>query len=57
MASIESKHGELKDFYKLLSDFKDHRPIINETKNSRNKILNNVNKLCNKYFDAYKKLR
>ena len=57
MLSIDSKHGELKDFYKLLSDFKNHKPITNETKNSRNKILNNVNKRYNKYFDTYKKLR
>ena len=32
MASIDSKHGELKEFYKLLSDLKNHKPITNETK-------------------------
>ena len=55
MVSIDSKHGELKEFYKLLSDFKNHKPITTETKNCKNRILNNVNQLYNKYFDTYKK--
>ena len=53
--SLGSKYGELKEFYKLLSDFKNHKPIITETKNHKNRILNNVNQLKNKYFDTYKK--
>ena len=32
MVSIDSKHGELKEFYKLLSDFKIHKPMTTETK-------------------------
>ena len=55
MVSIDSKHGELKEFYKLLSDFKNHKPITTERKNRKNRILNNVNQLYNKYFDTYKK--
>ena len=55
MVSIDSKHGELKEFYKLLGDFKNHKPITNETKNCKNRILNNFNQLYNKYFDTYKK--
>ena len=55
MVSIDSKHGELKEFCKLLSDFKNHKPITTETKNLKNRILNNVNQLYNKYFDTYKK--
>ena len=55
MVSIDSKHGELKEFYKLLSDLKNHKPITIETKNRKNIILNNVNQLCNKYFATYKK--
>ena len=50
MVSLDSKHGELKEFYKLLSDFKNHKPITNETKNRKNRILNNVNQLYNKCF-------
>ena len=32
MVSIDSKHGELKEFYKLLSDFKNHKPATIDTK-------------------------
>ena len=56
MVSIDSKHGELKEFYKLLSDFKNHEPINTKIKNHKNRILNNVNQLYNKYFDTYKKI-
>ena len=55
MVSVDSKNGELKEFYKLLSDLKNHKPITTETKNRKNRILNNVNQLYNKYFDTYKK--
>ena len=57
MLSIDSKHGELIEFYKLLSDFKNDKRITTETKNRKNRILNSVNQLYNKYFDTYKKLR
>ena len=56
MVSIDSKHGELKEFYKLLSNFKNHKPITTETKNRKNRILNKVNQLYNKHFDTYKKI-
>ena len=55
MVSIDPKHNKLIEFYKLLSDFKNHKPINNETKNRKNRILNKVNQLYNKYFDTYKK--
>ena len=32
MVLMESKHGELKEFYKILSNFKNHKPITTETK-------------------------
>ena len=41
MVRTVSKHGELKEFYKLLRDFKDHKPTTNKTKSRKNKILNN----------------
>ena len=50
MAWIDSKNGELKEFYKLLSRFKNHKPVTTETKNRKDRILNNVNQLYNKYF-------
>ena len=55
MVSIDSKHGELKEFYRLLNNFKNHEPITTKTKNCKSRILNNVNQLYNKYFDTYKK--
>ena len=56
MVSLNSTHGELKEFYKLLIDFKNHKLTTNETKNRKNRILNNANQLYNKYFDTYKKI-
>ena len=41
MVSIDSKHGELKKFWKLLSDFKNHNLITIETKKCKNRIINN----------------
>ena len=32
MVSIDSKHGELKEFYELLSDFKNHKTTNSKTK-------------------------
>ena len=55
MVAIDSKSGELKEFKKLLSHLKNHKPITTETKNRKNRILNNVNQLYNKYLDSYKK--
>ena len=55
MVSLDSKHFELKKFYKILSNFKDHKPTANGTKNRKDRILNNVNQLHSKYFDTYKK--
>ena len=51
----DSKHGELKEFYEILSDFKNYKPITIKTINRKNRILNNVNQLYNKYLDTYKK--
>ena len=57
MVSVVSKLGELKEFYKLLSDFKSNKPITTETKTRKNRILKNVSQLYNKHLDAYKKIR
>ena len=55
MVSIDCKHGELKEFQKLLINFKNHKPITTKTKNGKDRILENVSQLYDKYFDAYKK--
>ena len=54
MESIDSKHGELKEFYKLLSDFKSHKPVTIEAKIRKIRVMNNINQLYNKYFDTCK---
>ena len=54
MVSIDSKHSELEEFYELLSDFKNHKPVTIETKNRKNRIMNNVNQLYDSYYDSYK---
>ena len=55
MVSIDSRHCELKEFYKLLSNFRNHKPITTKTKNRKNRIMNNVKQLYNKYLDTYQK--
>ena len=55
MVSIDSRHCELKEFHKLLSDFRNHKPITTKTKNRKNRIMNNVKQLYNKYLDTYQK--
>ena len=54
--SLGSKYEQINEFYTLLNAFiKTHEAITTETKDRKNRILNNVNQLYNKYFDAYKK--
>ena len=56
MVSIDSRNGELKEFYKLLSGFKNHKPITAEKKNRKDIILDNANQPYHKYLDIYKKV-
>ena len=54
--SLGSKYDEVNEFYALLNAFiNTHEAITTETKDRKNRILNNVNQLYNKYFDAYRK--
>ena len=39
MVSLDPKYDELKNFYKLLSDFEKHKPIINKTKSHKDMKL------------------
>ena len=55
--SLGSKYNEINDFYTLLNAFiNTPEATTTETKNHKNRILNNVNQLYNKYFDTYKKI-
>ena len=54
--SLGSKYDEMNDFYTLVNAFiNTHETTTTETKNRKNRIMNNVNQLYNKYFDTYKK--
>ena len=55
MVLLDSKDGELKEFHKFLSELKNCKPVPIEIKNRKNRIVNNVNQLYNKYFNTYKK--
>ena len=57
MVSIDSKKGELKEFSKPSSNFKNHKPLTNETKSHKYRILNNFTykKSDTFHFDTYKK--
>ena len=51
--SLGCKYDEINDFYMLLNAFIDtHEATNTETKNHKNRILNNVNQLYNNYFDT-----
>ena len=55
--SLGSKYNEINGFYTLLNAFiNTPEATTTETKNRKNRILNNVNQLYYKYFDTYKKI-
>ena len=56
--SLGSKYDEINNFYMLLNAFINTQEATTaETKNLQNRTLNNVSRLPNKYFEAYKKIR
>ena len=55
--SLGSKYGEMNDFYMPLNEFiNTYQATTTETKDHKNRIMNNVKQLCNKYLDTYKKI-
>ena len=54
MTSLDSKHVDLIDFYKLFKDFKGFEPLREDTKKLKNKIMNKTRQFYNKYFNTYK---
>ena len=50
-----SKYDEINHFYALLNAFiNTHEGTTTETKDRKNRIMNNVKQLYNKYLDTYK---
>ena len=55
--SLDSKYGEMNDFGTLLNAFiNTHKATTTETKIRKDRIMKNVNQLCNKYSDTYKNI-
>ena len=53
---LGSKYDEMNNFYTLLNTFiNTHEATTTEIKIRKNRIMNNVNQLYNKFFDTYKK--
>ena len=54
--SLGSKYDLMSDFHELLNSFiNTHKAINTETNDRKNRILNYVKPLYNKYLDTYKK--
>ena len=54
--SLGSKYDMMIDFYTLLNAFiNTQEATTDETKDRKDRIMNNVKPLYNNYFDAYKK--
>ena len=53
--SLESKYNDISNFYKTLIEFKNHKTNTDETQQRKNKVINDVLKLYNNYFDSYQK--
>ena len=53
--SLGSKYCEINDFYKLLNAvINTHEATTTETKDGKNRIVNYLKQLYNKYLDTYK---
>ena len=53
--SLGSKYDEINEFCTLLNAFiNTHEATTTETKDRRDRIMNNLKQLYNKYFDTYK---
>ena len=55
--SLGSKYDEMNDFYTLLNAFiNTHEATTTKTKDRKDRIMNNVKPLYDKYFDTYNKI-
>ena len=52
--TLDSKLNRIKEFNKLLTNFKDLRLKNSKMQLKKNRIMKNVDELCKKYYDAYK---
>ena len=52
--SLDSKHKKMKGFKKLLNNFKNIKPLKQETQLEKERIMKNVDELYEKYYNFYK---
>ena len=56
LKNLKECYQALNGSYKLLNAFiNTHEATTTKTKNHKNRIINNINQLYNKYFNTYKK--
>ena len=51
---LDSKHNKMKEFKKLVNNFKNLKSIKQETQLKKEQIMKNVGKLYEKYYNGYK---
>ena len=51
---FQIKHNKMKEFKRLLNNFKSLRPIKQETQLKKERIMENVDELYEKYYNVYK---
>ena len=52
--SLDSKHNKMKEFKRLLNNFKSLKPLKQETQLKKERIMKNVDELYKKYYNFYK---
>ena len=52
--SLDSKHNKMNEFKRLLSNFKNLFPMKQERQLKKERIMENVDKLYEKYYNSFK---
>ena len=52
--SLDSKQNKMKEFKRLLNNFKSLKPLKQETQLKKERIIKNVDELCKKYYNSCK---
>ena len=52
--SLDSKHNKMKEFKRLLNNFKSLKPLKQEIQLKKERIMKNVDELYKKYYNFYK---
>ena len=52
--SLDSQHNKIKEFERILNNFKNLKPLKQETQLKKERIMKNVDELYKKYYNFYK---